>query len=262
MSSESERDALRERIRAGEFRRTTTGLCPGSVQANLVILPSAYAAAFRRFCERNPRPCPLIEETSPGETVAAASAPSADLRTDAPLYRVYREGELVDEPADIRRYWSRDLVAFLLGCSFTFERALLEAGISLRHQEERKTVPMYVTNRPCKPAGIFAGPLVVSMRPVAEALVSKARQVTERFPSAHGAPLHAGDPAAIGIEALERPDFGEAVTVRDFEVPLFWACGVTPQAVARSARPELLITHAPGHMFLTDLDEPDFGSYN
>lgn len=179
-----------------------------------------------------------------------------------PRYRIYRNGELVDEPVEIERHWRSDLVSFLLGCSFTFERALLQAGIALRHQEEGKTVPMYITSRMCESAGIFVGPLVVSMRPVAEHLVERATEVTARFPQAHGAPVHVGDPAAIGIQALERPDFGEAVTLRDGEVPLFWACGVTPQAAARNARLELLITHAPGHMFLTDLDEPDFGSYN
>jgi uncharacterized protein YcsI (UPF0317 family) len=252
---DAELASLREAIRAGRFRETTSGCLPGRVQANLVILPVSLAADFRLFCERNPRPCPLLEETDPGDVSPRRTAPSADVRTDAPRYRIYERGRLAAEVGDISSYWRDDLVTFLLGCSFTFERALTEAGIPLRHQEQGKVVPMYVTSIATSPAGIFQGPLVVSMRPVPESLVATAVAVTERFPLAHGAPVSIGGAEALGIRELARPDFGEPVEIRDGDVPLFWACGVTPQAVALRAKPELLITHAPGHMFFTDLTD-------
>jgi uncharacterized protein YcsI (UPF0317 family) len=244
---------LRGKIRRGEFRGTTSGLCPGRVQANVAILPAHLAPDFRTFCERNPRPCPLLEEAVAGEVSFPRSAPTADVRTDVPLYRVYARGKLVAEEPDILARWRDDLVTFLLGCSFTFEHALARAGIPLRHQREGKTVPMYVTAVPTEPAGVFAGPLVVSMRPVPRELVDSAIEISARYPLAHGAPIHAGDPAGIGIRDLMRPDYGDAVSIAPEEVPLFWACGVTPQAVALQVAPELLITHAPGSMFLTDL---------
>lgn len=244
--------ALRAEIRSGRFRGTTSGRCPGVVQANLVILPAILASDFRLFCTRNPRACPLLEQTEPGE-VSPRSAPSADLRTDAPLYRVYRRGELEAEVSDLTCFWRSDLVSFLLGCSFTFERALVESGIGLRHQEQGTVVPMYVTRKPNEPAGIFSGPLVVSMRPIPEERIDEVRAICGRYPLAHGEPIHAGAPGALGIADLSHPDYGEAVTIRRGEIPVFWACGVTPQAVAREARPEILLTHAPGHMFLTDL---------
>jgi uncharacterized protein YcsI (UPF0317 family) len=184
-------------------------------------------------------------------------APGADLRTDVPRYCVYRQGELVDEPADLHAWWRDDLVGFLLGCSFTFENALLQAGLPVRHVEAGCNVPMFRTNIPCRPAGVFHGPMVVSMRPLAPAQAVRAVQVCSRFPRAHGAPVHLGDPAAIGICDVRRPDFGDPVEIRAGEMPVFWACGVTPQAVAMEARPALLITHKPGHMFVTDLRDTD-----
>jgi uncharacterized protein YcsI (UPF0317 family) len=246
---------LRAEIRSGRFRRTTSGLCPGVVQANLVILPRDLASDFRLFCERNPRACPLLEETEPGE-VSPRSAPSADLRTDAPLYRVYRDGALEAEVTDLTLFWRPDLVSFLLGCSFTFERSLVEAGISLRHQEQGTVVPMYVAGLPTEEAGIFSGPLVVSMRPIHESRIAEVRAICKRYPLAHGEPIHVGEPHALGITDLRRPDYGDAVTLREGELPVFWACGVTPQAVALQAKPEILLTHAPGHMFLTDCHDP------
>ncbi|HSF16888.1 MAG TPA: putative hydro-lyase [Vicinamibacteria bacterium] len=245
--------ALRARIRSGAFRASTSGLCPRFVQANLVVVPERHAADFRLFCERNSRPCPLIEQTEPGGLVPRASAPTADIRTDVPRYRVYRHGELVAEPTDVVAVWREDLVSFLLGCSFTFEHALAGAGIPLRHQDEGNVVPMYVTNRRCQSAGGFSGPLVVSMRPVEQSRVSDVYEITSRFPLSHGAPIHSGDPSAIGIARIAEPDFGEPVSVLDGEVPVFWGCGVTAMMAAVAARPDLLITHAPGHMFLTDL---------
>jgi uncharacterized protein YcsI (UPF0317 family) len=245
--------AVRAAIRAGRWTAPTAGVAPGRVQANLVVLPHGDAYDFLRFCVANPRPCPVLEVTEVGSSEPVQSAPGADLRTDVPGYRIFRDGELADEVDDIRTLWRDDLVAFLIGCSFTFERALLAAGLPVRHVEEGVNVPMYRTSIACLPAGAFSGPMVVSMRPFAPAQALRAVQVTSRYPTVHGAPVHLGDPEAIGIAALDRPDYGDPVTVRDGEVPVFWACGVTPQAAAAAARPELMVTHAPGHMFVTDL---------
>jgi uncharacterized protein YcsI (UPF0317 family) len=243
---------LREAIRRGEFSGPTGGLASGFTQANLVALPEADAFDFLRFCVRNPKPCPLLEVTDPGSAEPAQTAPGADLRTDVPRYRVWRDGELAGEPTDAREHWREDLVAFLIGCSFTFERALLADGLPVRHVEQGVNVPMYRTSLPCTPAGRFAGPLVVSMRPMRPDQAIRATQITSRYGPVHGAPVHVGEPAAIGIADLDRPDYGDAVEVRDGELPVFWACGVTPQAVAVASRPGLMITHAPGHMFVTD----------
>jgi len=244
---------VRERIRRGEWVRPTAGCAAGYVQANLVVLPRELAYDFLLFTHRNPRPCPLLEVTDPGSPEPVRVAPGADLRTDLPKYRVYRHGVLAEEVTDLLPLWRDDLVAFLLGCSFTFEAALLKAEVPVRHLEEGCNVPMYITNRPCAPAGLFEGPLVVSMRPIPPEKVARAAAVTARFPAVHGAPVHVGAPEALGIRDLGRPDFGEPVTIRPGEVPVFWACGVTPQAVAMAVKPPLMITHAPGHMFVTDL---------
>jgi uncharacterized protein YcsI (UPF0317 family) len=250
-------DAQRARlsIRRGEWTGPTAGLAPGCTQANLVVLPADDAFDFMRFCLRNPKPCPLLEVTDPGSPEPAQTAPGADLRTDVPRYRVYRDGELAGEPADVAAEWRDDLVGFLIGCSFTFERALLAHGLPVRHLEHGGNVPMYRTKRDCTPAGRFAGPLVVSMRPMTPGQAIRATQVTSRYPGVHGAPVHVGDAAALGIDDLGAPDYGDPVEVRAGEVPVFWACGVTPQAVAAASRPALMVTHAPGHMFLTDLDD-------
>jgi len=244
---------VRERIRRGEWVRPTAGCAAGYVQANLVVLPRDLAYDFLLFTHRNPRPCPLLEVTDPGSPEPVRVAPGADLRTDLPKYRVYRHGVLAEEVTDLLPLWRDDLVAFLLGCSFTFEAALLKADVPVRHLEEGCNVPMYITNRPCAPAGLFEGPLVVSMRPIPPEKVARAAAVTARFPAVHGAPVHVGMPEALGIWDLGRPDFGDPVTIRPGEVPVFWACGVTPQAVAMAVKPPLMITHAPGHMFVTDL---------
>lgn len=243
----------RAAIRRGEWRRPTAGLARGWAQANLVALPREYAYDFLLFCHRNPKPCPLLDVTDAGSAVPRLIAPGADLRTDIPLYRVYRDGRPAGEQTDIRDLWTDDMVGFLLGCSFTFEDALLAAGIPVRHIEEDVNVPMYVTSIPCRPAGIFRGPMVVSMRPIPHTQVTRAVQVTSRFPSVHGAPVHIGDPAQIGIADLAKPDYGHPVTIRPGEVPVFWACGVTPQAVTLEAKPRLMLSHAPGHMFISDL---------
>lgn len=253
----------RRDCREGALRSPTAGLAMGFVQTNLVILPKADAFDFLLFCQRNPRPCPLLEVTEPGDPEPKRLARNADLRFDLPLYRVFRDGQLIDEPTRVDDRWRDDLVSFLIGCSFTFESALLAAGLGVRHLEETwpdgrsKNVPMYRTNIPCEPAGRFSGPLVVSMRPYTPADAIEATLVTSRFPRVHGAPVHWGDPAAIGIGDLTSPDWGDPVTIRPGEVPVFWACGVTPQAAVLASRPPFAITHSPGHMFVTDLRDEE-----
>ncbi len=251
---------IRRRIRAGEWRAPTSGLAPGFAQANLVVVPREIAYDFLVFCQRNPKPCPLIDVTDPGNPEPAHAAPGADLRTDVPRYRVYRRGVLDAEDTEITRHWRPDLVAFLLGCSFTFEGAMQHAGLPVRHIDDGRNVPMYITSIPCRPTGPFHGPMVVSMRPLPSASVPRAVLVTGRYTRAHGAPVHVGDPAVIGVRDLARPEFGDPPRIAPDDVPVFWACGVTPQAVAQAAKVELMITHAPGHMFITDLLDEDLAA--
>ncbi|HVX13628.1 MAG TPA: putative hydro-lyase [Pirellulales bacterium] len=250
--------ALRQAIRAGQHTGPTAGLAQGYVQTNLVVLPAEVAAEFAEFCRLNDRPCPLVEQTQPGDPEPKRSAPGADLRTDVPRYRVFREGAPeAHEPTDVRSLWQDDFVGFLLGCSFTFEAALAAAGLPVRHVELGRNVPMYRTNVACRPAGRFAGPLVVSMRPSRPEQVDRVREITERYPTMHGGPIHVGDPAGLGIVDLGRPDFGQAVPVEPGEIPVFWACGVTPQLALAAAKPAIAITHSPGCMFVTDLREDE-----
>ncbi len=239
----------RELFRAG-LRVATSGYCAGHTQANLIALPRELAFDLLLFAQRNPKSCPVLDVAEEGETRVRIL--DGDLRTDLPAYRVYRGGELVAEVADARDAWRDDLVSFLVGCSFTFERALLEADIPVRHLEDGGNVPMYRTNQPCRPAGRLSGPLVVSMRPIPTERVSDAVRITARYPAVHGAPVHVGDPAELGIGDLDHPDFGEPVEVRPGETPVFWACGVTPQAAVMASAPEFAIGHAPGHMAVTD----------
>ena len=248
---------IRELIRRRELVTPTGEITPGYVQANLVVLPTDLAFDFLLFCQRNPKPCPLIEVVDAGSSEPRESAPGADLRSDLPRYRIYRHGELEAEVEDISGYWRDDLVSFLIGCSFTFEAALTRAGIGVRHLEQGTLVPMFITSVQTTPAGRFFGPMVVTMRPTPREKVVRSVQVTSRFPAVHGSPVHIGDPAAIGIEDVNRPDLGEPAEIRAGEVPVFWACGVTPQAVAMSSKPPLMITHSPGHMFITDIRDED-----
>jgi uncharacterized protein YcsI (UPF0317 family) len=243
---------LRAEIRAGRFTGPTAGQAPGFVQANLVVLPRPLAFDFLVFAQRNPKPCPVLEVLEPGDPVPHLLAPEADIRADVPAYRVYGDGELKEEVRDIHDRWSDEAVGFLTGCSFTFEEALLENGIPVRHQETGTNVPMYRTDREVRPAGPFHGHEVVSMRPIPAELIPRAIEVTSGFRLAHGAPLHVGEPEAIGITDLAAPDYGDPPEIRPGELPVFWACGVTPQSVALDARPPWMITHAPGHMFVTD----------
>lgn len=245
--------AVRQQARDGRLTGPTAGLAPGFVQANLTILPAALADDFLRFCQRNTKPCPLLAVSDVGSTAFPALGADLDVRTDVPCYRVWRHGELVDEPLDVRAHWRDDLVSFAIGCSFSFEEALLAEGIEVRHIARGCNVPMYRTSIPTQAAGPFAGPLVVSMRPFKAVEAIRAIQITTRFPQVHGAPVHLGDPALIGIADLSRPDYGDAVPVHDDDIPVFWACGVTPQSVIAASRPAFCITHAPGHMLVTDL---------
>ncbi|WP_390821155.1 putative hydro-lyase [Tuwongella immobilis] len=245
--------AVRHAARSGELTGPTPGLAMGYVQANLVILPKDDAFDFLLFCQRNPRPCPLLDVTEVGSPEPRTIAPGADIRTDLPAYRVFRDGQLVDEPTNLLGLWRDDLVGFLIGCSFTFENALLAADLPVRHIEECRNVPMYRTNIACKPAGRFHGPMVVSMRPMTPSQTVRATTICSRFPRAHGAPIHFGNPESIGIPRIDQPDFGDSVQIRPDEIPVFWACGVTPQAVIMEAKLPFVMTHKPGHMFLTDL---------
>lgn len=244
--------ALRERIRSGEFTGNTSGFAPGFVQCNLVILPSKWATDFLRFCQANPKPSPLIAcSATPGDP-GLATLGDIDIRRDIPSYRVFRDGVLAEERSDIVDLWNDDLMTFALGCSFSFEEALIGAGLDVRNITEGVNVPMYRTNIPCEAAGPFTGDMVVSMRPFSPANAIRAIQICSRFPAVHGAPVHLGDPAAIGIADINTPDYGDAVSIADGEIPLYWACGVTPQVALENAAPPLAITHTPGCMLVTD----------
>ena len=254
---ETGRDA-RRRIRGGTNLAPTSGMAPGYVQGNLAILPKALAADFARFCQLNPKPCPLLASSEPGDWRLPSLGEDLDIRTDIPLYRVWKNGEMVEEVRDLKKVWRDDLVSFVLGCSFSFEEALVENGLEIRHQTCNVNVPMFRTNIECTPSGPFHGPMVVSMRPFKPADAIRAIQVTTRFPTVHGAPVHIGKPELIGIADLDKPDYGDAVPVRADELPVFWACGVTPQSVIATGRPDFCITHYPGSMLVTDRKNTEF----
>jgi uncharacterized protein YcsI (UPF0317 family) len=250
--------AARLAIRRNTHAGPTSGLAPGFVQANLAILPHALAEDFLRFCQLNPKPCPLIGVGEPGNWRLPSLGEDLDIRTDLPRYRVWRDGAVIDEPADLMRWWRDDLVTFAIGCSFSFEQALIDGGIELRHNTLNLTVPMYRTSVETMPAGPFHGPMVVSMRPMTPANAIRAVQITTRFPAVHGAPVHLGKPELIGIKDLAKPDWGDAVPVHDDEIPVFWACGVTPQSVVATMKPDFCITHYPGSMLVTDRRNTEF----
>lgn len=244
---------LRQRIRSGSHQGNTSGLAAGFVQCNIVILPADWAADFLKFCQLNPKPCPLIASSGEAGDTGLPTLGDIDIRRDLPSYRIFEDGQCITEVADIEDYWRQDLVTFALGCSFSFEEALLADGLEVRNVSEQCNVPMYRTNIECRPAGPFSGKMVVSMRPFAPADAIRAIQICTRFPSVHGAPIHLGDPTHIGIEELSSPDYGDAVTVQPQELALFWACGVTPQVAIESAKPPFCITHSPGCMLVTDM---------
>ena len=248
--------AARDAFRGG-LVEPTSGWARGYAQANVLAIPREHAFDFLLFAQRNPKPCPILGVLEPGETTGPLLA-GGDIRSDVPQYTVYRNGEKVDEPTDITGYWRDDLVTFLIGCSFTFEAALQDGGIAIAHIDQGVNVPMYRTNRQCAPAGSMAGPLVVSMRPVPAAQVADAVRITSRYPAVHGAPVHVGNPDELGIRDLGRPDFGQAVEIPAGHLPVFWACGVTPQAAVMQSRPPLAIGHAPGHMLITDARDSNY----
>ncbi|MDG0978639.1 MAG: putative hydro-lyase [Halieaceae bacterium] len=243
---------LRQLCRTGKWNSTTAGVCDGYVQCNVVALPQAYAADFARFCAQNPRPCPVIGQSNPGETSISALG-GFDIRTDCPKYQLFVDGNPTDELQDMGDYWQQDWVFFAIGCSFSFEDALLETGIPLRHIQQNRNVAMYNTNIACHSAGPFGGNMVVSMRPLSVAHTIRAIQICSRFPAVHGAPIHFGNPQDIGIDDIDKPDYGDKIDILDSEIPVFWACGVTPQQALRAAKLPIAITHAPGHMLVTDL---------
>ena len=252
---------IRGRCRTADFTQQTSGLAPGYVQCNIVILPAGDAAHFESFCTLNPKPCPLLAVSErPGDPSLPKLGTDIDIRTDVPQYRVWQDGVLTEQRHDIVDLWQDDWVAFALGCSFSFEEALIAAGIEIRNISERVNVPMYRTHIDCKSAGPFGGKMVVSMRPMPAADAIEAIQICSRYPSVHGAPIHLGDPQAIGIADLAQPDFGDPVTIRTDDVPLFWACGVTPQVALESARLPIAVTHEPGHMLVTDLKNAELAS--
>jgi uncharacterized protein YcsI (UPF0317 family) len=244
---------FREKVRRGEWRTGTVSVCADYVQANLVILPREFALDFTIFCLRNPQPCPLLEILDTGDPRVRDLAANADIRTDLPMYRVFEKGELVDEVAEITGRWREDLVSFLIGCSYTFEEALVKGGVPLRNYQQHKDPGVYVSSIPCRPAGIFSGPMFVTMRPIPPHLVSRAVQITSRFPRTHGAPVHVGDGKAIGILDYAKIDYGDIPEMDEKDVPVFWGCGVTPQAVALQSKVPFMITHKPCHMFVSDV---------
>lgn len=248
---------FREKVRRQEFTDQTSGCVDGFVQANFVALPKEHAFDFLSFCLRNPKPCPLLDVTDPGDPIPKSVAPFADLRTDIPKYCIYRNGVLHEEVTDITEFWNDDMVGFLLGCSFSWEGLLSQKGLTPRHVEEGRNVPMFKTSRPNLAAGVFGGNLVTSMRPYKAEQVEEVKRITSSFPGAHGGPVHWGDPSELGLTELGKPHWGEAVTVKDGEVPVFWACGVTPQTAIQDAGLPLVISHKAGHMFITDLKEEE-----
>ncbi len=244
---------VRKLIREEQITGQTSGMCPGYAQANLVVLPKEYAYDFLLFTQRNPKSCPVLEVSEEGDRLLHKIAPDADIATDIPKYRIYENGVLTGEYTNVDKFWRPDLVSFLIGCSFSFESELLDAGIEVRQISLGCNVPMYITNIECESAGIFSGKMVVSMRPIPYEQIVKAVTVTGQMPRVHGTPIHIGDPSVIGIADISKPDFGDAVPVYPGEVPVFWCCGVTPQSVVMNVKPSFCITHAPGHMLITDV---------
>lgn len=244
---------VRQLIREGKITAPTAGMCAGYAQANLAVMPKDLAYDFLLFTQRNPKSCPVLEVSDVGSRKLKFIAKDADIATDIPKYRIYEHGYLTGEYTDVSAFWRDDLVSFLIGCSFSFESELLETDIPVRHIEEGCNVPMYLTNIPCTPAGIFSGNMVVSMRPLPYDQIVKSVLVTGAMPKVHGAPIHIGDPSVIGIKDINKPDFGDPVNIYPGEIPVFWPCGVTPQSVVMNTKPGFVITHSPGHMLITDI---------
>lgn len=248
---------FRKKVRNNEYQKPTAGMCPGYAQTNLIVLPWEDAYDFLLFAQRNPKPIPILEVTEVGSRELQALGNDIDVATDFPKYRIYRNGKMIDEYLSVVDFWREDLVSFLIGCSFSFEDLLVDAGIEIRHITEKANVPMFNTNIPLKQAGKFSGNMVVSMRPIKSSQIATAVNVTNRLPGVHGAPIQIGNPAEIGIYDLANPDYGDAVTINENEIPVFWACGVTPQAAVMASKPKFAITHSPGHMLITNISNKD-----
>ncbi|MGC8257341.1 putative hydro-lyase [Leuconostoc mesenteroides subsp. jonggajibkimchii] len=248
---------FRKKVRNNEFQKPTAGMCPGYAQTNLIVLPWKDAYDFLLFAQRNPKPIPILGVTEVGSRELQTLGNDIDVATDFPKYRIYRNGKMVDEYLSVVDFWREDLVSFLIGCSFSFEDLLVDAGIEIRHITEKANVPMFNTNIPLKQAGKFSGNMVVSMRPIKSSQIATAVNVTNRLPGVHGAPIQIGNPAEIGIYDLAHPDYGDAVTINENEIPVFWACGVTPQAAVMASKPKFAITHSPGHMLITNISNKD-----
>ncbi|API72044.1 MAG: putative hydro-lyase [Leuconostoc falkenbergense] len=248
---------FRKKVRDNEYQKPTAGMCPGYAQTNLIVLPWEDAYDFLLFAQRNPKPIPILEVTEVGSRELQTLGNDIDVATDFPKYRIYRNGKMVDEYLSVVDFWREDLVSFLIGCSFSFEDLLVDAGIEIRHITEKANVPMFNTNIPLKQAGKFSGNMVVSMRPIKSSQIATAVNVTNRLPGVHGAPIQIGNPAEIGIYDLADPDYGDAVTINENEIPVFWACGVTPQAAVMASKPKFAITHSPGHMLITNISNKD-----
>ena len=260
MSQTASPQQLRHLILSGDHQGNTSGQCAGYVQCNMVILPADWAADFQAFCEANPKPCPLISVSEPGAFKVPKLGEDLDIRTDIPSYRIFEQGTITAEVDNIIDYWRDDLVVFLLGCSFSFEEALVAAGLDVRNISEAVNVPMFRTNIECTPAGPFTGNMVVSMRPFTPEAALKAVEISGKFPAVHGEPIHYANPEAIGIADINQPDYGDSVTIKDGEHPLFWACGVTPQVALENARPPFCITHSPGCMLVTDMKNSELAA--
>lgn len=248
---------FRKKVRNNEYQKPTAGMCPRYAQTNLIVLPWEDAYDFLLFAQRNPKPIPILEVTEVGSRELQTLGNDIDVATDFPKYRIYRNGKMIDEYLSVVDFWHEDLVSFLIGCSFSFEDLLVDAGIEIRHITEKANVPMFNTNIPLKQAGKFSGNMVVSMRPIKSSQIATAVNVTNRLPGVHGAPIQIGNPAEIGIYDLANPDYGDAVTINENEIPVFWACGVTPQAAVMASKPKFAITHSPGHMLITNISNKD-----
>lgn len=248
----SEAAAFRQHVRRGEFVTHTAGIVPGVVQVNLCILPADWAAEFLRFCRVNPKACPVLAVSDAGDPMLPELGHDIDVRTDLPMYRIFNDGVVTEEVTDISEHWRSDLVTFAIGCSFSFEEALMTSGVPLRHIEQGTDIAMFRSNIETVPVGRFSGNVVVNLRPLVPMDAIRAIQITSRYPGVHGAPLHLGDPTQIGIHDLDKPDYGDVVKVKDGEVPVFWACGVTPQSIVEKSKPPFCITHKASHMLVTD----------
>ena len=253
---------VRQLIREGVIDFPTAGMCRGYAQANLIILPPEYAADFEEFAKLNPFPCPVLEVIKGEQPLTYDMGEGGNICSDIPRYRIYRDGVWDGETlTDVTEYWKQGYVGFLIGCSFSFEEALMREGIEVRHIAQGRNVPMYKVGIQTVKAGPFEGPMVCSMRPMTPENAQKAYDITVKMPNVHGAPVHMGPAEGVGVKDVMKPDYGDAVDIYEGEIPVFWPCGVTPQAAVENAKPPIAITHAPGHMFITDIINSELNDF-